>query len=393
MHLRTLSFLLITTASKSYGSSIAGSYASSRELSYYPPNAECTEYRIPVTITSDNLVFNITQWRDDFALQDFLTTFTTRPSAHYPAIKDGTTVTETFTYNIAASFCKPKNLPKSKAVILATHGVGLARAHWNSPFKPEEHNFVQHAIDKGYSVFFYDRLGNGGSDKPPGYKNQSRMQREVLKELATLVRSGQYTGNSGAPVRVVAMGFALGAYIAHYTMAAHPSLFDAAILTGVNYNTSVINTNGLVRSFVPRVASLQNSHKFGMLDTGYVTWADGIANINTYFKYPYYDVDLALLIEEIKNPFTITEFETLIDGDLDASKFTGPVLAMAGKNDYVICDGECEGIYYEDAVRAVFKNAKPVLPYLHPHSSHNINFHHNATAAFGMMTDFLDAHL
>ncbi|TRX94943.1 hypothetical protein FHL15_004028 [Xylaria flabelliformis] len=388
----TLSFLLITTASKSYGSSIARSYASSHELSYYPPNAECTEYRIPVTITSDNLVFNITQWRDDFALQDFLTTFTTRPSAHYPAIKDGTTVTETFAYNIAATFCKPKNLPKSKAVILATHGVGLARAHWNSPFKPEEHNFVQHAIDKGYSVFFYDRLGNGESDKPSGYKNQSRMQREVLKELATLVRSGQYTGNSGAPVRVVAMGFALGAYIAHYTMAAHPSLFDAAILTGIGYNTSVINTNGLVRSFVPRVASLQNSHKFGRLDPGYVTWADGIANINTYFKYPYYDVDLALLIEEIKNPFTITEFETLIDGDLDASNFTGPVLAMAGKSDYVICDGECEGIY-EDAVRAVFKNAKPVLPYLHPHSSHNINFHHNATAAFGMMTDFLDAHL
>lgn len=35
----------------------------------------------------------------------------------------------------------------------------------NSPYKPEEYNFVQHAISQGYSVFFYDRLGQGSSDK------------------------------------------------------------------------------------------------------------------------------------------------------------------------------------------------------------------------------------
>ncbi|KAI1752206.1 alpha/beta-hydrolase [Xylaria castorea] len=301
-----LSFLLTITVSQLYGSSIARSYADPHELSYYPPKAECTEYQIHVMIISDN----------DYALQEFLTTSTTRSSAHYAAIKDGTTVTETFTYNIAASFYQPKNLPKSNMVILAAHGVGLARAYWNSPFTPKEHNFVQYAISKGYSVIFYDRLGNSKPDKLFPFKNQFKMQREVVKELAVLVRSGQYTGNSGAPVKVVAMGFALGAYIARYTMAAHPGLFDAAILAGVNSNTSVINTNGLVRSFVPRVASLQNAHKFGGLDTGYVTWVDGIATINTYFKYPRY-----------QNPFTFTEFETLIDGDLDAINFTCPVLA------------------------------------------------------------------
>ncbi|KAI8955532.1 alpha/beta-hydrolase [Xylaria longipes] len=337
MHSKTLS-LLVISASKSY-SSTARSYADPHELSYYPLNAECTEYKIPVTIT-DNIVFNITEWRDDYALQDFLTTLTTRPSAHYPGIEDGATVTETFTYNIAASFYRPNNLPNSKTIILATHGVGLARAHWISPFKPKEHKFVQHAISKWYSVFFYDRLGNGKADKLSEYKNQSRIQR----------------GNSGTPDKVVAMGFALGPYMAHYTMAAHPGLFDAAVLTGINYNTSVINTNSLVRSFVPRVASLQNTHKFGGLDTGYVTWVDGIANINTYFKYLYYDVDLVLSIEEIKNPVRFYRIETIIDGDLDASNFTGPVLAMAGKNDHVVCDGECEGIF-EGATRAVFKNA------------------------------------
>ncbi|KAI0431538.1 alpha/beta-hydrolase [Xylaria sp. FL1042] len=346
MHLRTRGLVLAITAYISY---------------------------IPVKITSDNLVFNITEWQDDYALQGFLTTVTTCASAHYPGIRDGTTVTETKTYDIAASFCRPKTSPGLDSVILATHGVGLARAHWNSPFKPEEYNFVQHAVSKGYSVFFYDRLGNGRSNKyPSGYKNQFRMQREVLKELATLVRPGRYTGNCGTPKKVVAMGFALGAYISHYTMASHPELFDAAVLTGVNYNTSI--------------ASLQNTDRFSEYDTGYLTWVDAIANINTYFKYPYYDVDVALSLEEMKNPFTFLEFETPVDGDLDASNFTGPVLAMAGKNDYVICDGECKGIF-DEAAREVFKNAKRCMPYLHPHSNHNLNFHHNATGAFNIMTD------
>jgi hypothetical protein len=37
---------------------------------------------------------------------------------------------------------------------------------------------------------------------------------------------------------------------------------------------------------------------------------------------------VALSLGDIKNPFTFTELETLIDGDLDASNFTGPVLII-----------------------------------------------------------------
>ncbi|KAI1283002.1 hypothetical protein F5Y07DRAFT_351583 [Xylaria sp. FL0933] len=129
---------------------------------------------------------------------------------------------------------------RSKLPPIILCSTGPVRAHWNSPFKPEEYNFFQHAVSKGYPVFFYDRLGKGKSDN-----------------------------------------YTLGAYISHYTIALQLDLFDAAVLAGVNYNTSVINTNGLVRSFVPRVASLQNTDRFGEFDTGYLIWVDGIANINT----------------------------------------------------------------------------------------------------------------
>ncbi|KAM0337694.1 hypothetical protein ACHAPU_011524 [Fusarium lateritium] len=244
---------------------------------YYPPNANCWEYKVPVTITSENVVFNFPDWKDDYALQDFLTAVTTRESAGYPSPIVGTK-NETATYTLAASFCTPKR-PGKKTIILATHGIGQARTHWNSAYEPDEYNFVQHAISKGYSFWFYDRLGTGESDKS--------------------------------------------------------------------------------------------------------------THTNSYFKYPYYDIPTTLYCEEYKNPFAIGEFLTIADGNFDASNFTGAALAITGETDYIICDGDCHSIFEEPA-RTIWKNAK-FEPYLHPNASHNINYHHNATKAYGVITDFLNS--
>jgi hypothetical protein len=139
---------------------------SNQTQAYYPPNANCIEYSIPITITSSNPVFNFTQWDDDLGLQGFLAVATTRAGAGYPGVIGGYE-NVTSDYEIAASFCTPKKPAggKEKNVILATHGIGPGREHWNSAFKPEEYNFVQHAVNSGYSVFFYDRLGTGLSSK------------------------------------------------------------------------------------------------------------------------------------------------------------------------------------------------------------------------------------
>jgi hypothetical protein len=65
------------------------------------------------------------------------------------------------------------------------------------------------------------------------------------------------------------------------------------------------------------------------------------------------------------------------------------IQAITGETDYIICDGECRGIFEEPA-RTIWKNAK-FEPYLHPHASHNFNFHHNATGAYGVITGFLES--
>lgn len=137
----------------------------SLQQSYYPPNADCVDYMIPVDIVSSNYEFNFTKWDSDYDLEDFLSIATTRAGANYPSVLSGPKV-ENATYRIAASVCSPKTKTgKAKTVLLATHGIGPARSHWNSPFRPDEYNFVQWAVKEGYSVFFYDRLGCGASEK------------------------------------------------------------------------------------------------------------------------------------------------------------------------------------------------------------------------------------
>ncbi|KAF5696571.1 alpha beta-hydrolase [Fusarium globosum] len=334
---------------------------------YYPPNADCWEYKVPVTITSENAVFDFPDWEDDYALQDFLTAATTRDSAGYPSPIVGTK-NETATYTLAASFCTPKHAGK-KAIILATHGIGQARTHWNAAHQPAEYNFVQHAISKGYSVWFYDRLGTGESEKVSGFTNQLRKQKAILIQLAKIVKSGQYTGTFGRPDKLAVMGFSFGSFITHFAVAENPTIADAAILTAINYNTTGLNLKGLIRSFVPRVASLQNPRRFGLLNAGYLTWVDTIAQINT--QYPYYDLPTASYCEEYKQPFAIGEFLTIAHGDFDASGFTGAALAITGETDYIICDGQCRGIFEEPA-QTIWKNAK-------------------FETAYGVITDFLES--
>lgn len=138
---------------------------------YYPPEADCFEYKVPVSISTEINTFDFPNWTDDYQLQDFLANVTTRPSAGYPSPITGM-VNYTGSFTIAASFCTPKKKSYKKTVILATHGIGQGRTHWNSAYEPDNYNFVQHAISKGYSVWFYDRLGVGESDQCVRYSSR-----------------------------------------------------------------------------------------------------------------------------------------------------------------------------------------------------------------------------
>jgi pimeloyl-ACP methyl ester carboxylesterase len=97
----------------------------------------------------------------------------------------------------------------------------------------------------------------------------------VLQGLIGEVRAGKYTGSIGVPEKVALIGFSFGSYITHNVLSATPDLADAAVLTAIGLNVEKgVNGNGLLRSFMPRIASGLNSKRFGELDAGYLSWRD-----------------------------------------------------------------------------------------------------------------------
>ncbi|RMZ86041.1 hypothetical protein DV737_g305, partial [Chaetothyriales sp. CBS 132003] len=334
-----------------------GTYYKTLEQTYYPPSAKCNDYMVPVRTDYDEQQFTATPWQNDFDLTSFLVEASTRAGAGYPS-PFGAPKHINATFEIAATFCTPLHKTgNEKTVILATHGIGPARAHWNPPFQPEKYSFVQWAVEHGYSVFFYDRLG-------------------------------QYTGDIGKPNKLALMGFSFGSYTTHGAISLTPDIADAVILTGIGFNTSGLNGNGLLRSFVPRIAALQDPALYGDRDYGYATWVDKFGLIWNYFNEPNYDPAAAEFVESAKEPFSIPEFLTFASEPEDSSKFTGAALHITGETDYIVCDGDCDGIYDEPS-STLYRNARSLELVLHPGSSHHINFHHNATGAFQVITDFL----
>lgn len=122
------------------------------------------------------------------------------------------------------------------------------------------------------------------------------------------------------------MGFSFGSYATHSAIATSPDLADAVILTAIGFIDTGLNPNGLVRSFVPRLANIQNPALFNDLDNGYVSWVDKYSLVWNYFKQPFYNTGAAEFVEAAKVPFSIAEFLSFLSGPKDASKYLGPVL-------------------------------------------------------------------
>lgn len=189
------------------------------------------------------------------------------------------------------------------------------------------------------------------------------------------------------------MGFSFGSYTTHAAIAEKPEIADAVILTGFSMNDSAtgINGNGLVRSFVPRLANVENPSLFGDRNNGYLTWPSVFDLIMDYFKAPAFENDVALFTESVKQPFTLGEFLTFAGpASIPAEKWNKPALHLTGELDYIVCDGFCPGVFEEPA-KTLYKNANPLQLSLHPGASHHINFHKNATGAFKVITTFLES--
>ncbi|KAH6674319.1 Alpha/Beta hydrolase protein [Halenospora varia] len=374
----------------SLGSSLGLVLATPTVRSTKAATRNCEEYMIPVSVSSTVFIPSFEHFNDDFDVVDFVS---------YLARRDFQTALNPFsgtknvtgTYTIGATICSPtKDTAKSKTLLLATHGLGYDRRYWDSGIQAANYSFVDFALERGYSVFFYDRLGTGSSSKVSGYDEaQASTQLAILQQLTSFLRSGQYTGTLGKPSKLVHVGHSFGSSLSNALIATTPQLSDAAILTGIAYNGTQFGT--VLESFGLRIATGQAPGKWTGRDNGYLTWVDAPANAVAFYKGGSYDKEVLWYSEDNKQPIAIIEFLTLATLPAAALAFTGPTMVISGEFDWIVCGGNCVGVL-DHPTKELFPNATDLQINVHPKAGHGFNFAYNATGAYTAMLDYLNKH-
>lgn len=365
----------------------------------------CKQLDIPVFATANSAVYDIPKVDNDIEATAWAIYDATRTTPHgvQNIIKNTTT---SGTYNIHAQLCVPKSSNKD-VLQIATHGVHYDSRYWDSKYKPENHSYVEAALEAGYSILTYDRLGVGQSDKPDAYTVvQAPLELEILRQLTLMARNGSLYDFAGhakpadpvfkalemkKPGKVTHVGHSFGSFLTSAFIAKYGPLSDGAIITGYLLTENLASAGST--SFSVEYAATGNP-PFKRSSGYVVAQRSGIQNIffggnpKTAFTKEMLDYGV-----KIKQPVPIGEFASAFSliGNPGPS-FTAPVQFLLPEFDFYICRGDCKGLANITALEQTYPNASKIEVALQPNTGHALPLHNNATAGFQLIFDFFGRH-
>ena len=209
------------------------------------PNAACAVFTLPVPVSVQQPVYDIAHVDNDIEATQFAINADTwsfpQPSER---VVNNITIDETF--DISVQLCVPDEQAKRSSLHLATHGWVFDKRYWDVIVNPSEYSYVQAALDNGYSILTYDRLGTGLSDKPNAYTTvQFPVEIAILSKMTELARTGTILtlakkSNHALPhvtfEKVIHVGHSTGTFLSSAVISLFPGLSDAAVLTGLPPN-------------------------------------------------------------------------------------------------------------------------------------------------------------
>ena len=212
------------------------------------PNRVCQQFDIPVPVSATNARYDIPRVDSNIDATNYALNSDTWSSPTPPRrVIENITIADTFIIN--AQLCTPRS-PSSKnkkdVLQIATHGLVYDKRYWDSELHPETYSYVEAAVNAGYSILTYDRLGTGLSAKPDAYTVvQSPLQLEILRKLTIMARSGDLFAfakqqKSSKPEiqqierasKVVHVGHSFGSILTSALLSSYGNISDAAIITG-----------------------------------------------------------------------------------------------------------------------------------------------------------------
>ena len=198
--------------------------------------------------------------------------------------------------------------------------------YWDVRIKPSTYSYLDAALAEGYSVFTYDRLGTGKSQKPNGYDAvQVAPQVEILRQLTLLARAGKLVTSSVSkppgsspstkifaaykPKKIVHVGHSLGSITTIGLLNTdNGTLSDGAILTGFIYSNKGLGAGQLIPGWGFEYAKENDPVKFGDRSGGYIVQARP-GNVQLQFvKKGTFEPALLDYAWQIRQPATVSEF-------------------------------------------------------------------------------------
>ena len=360
---------------------------------------------VPVPVTANNSIYDVTHVNNNIDAAhwaQYEDTWDT-PSAAERIIRN---ITISKTYNIHANLCVPPNGKKRSNLQIATHGAAFDSRYWNVPIDPEQHSYVSAALDEGYSILTYDRLGTGLSDKPDAYTEvQPPAELEILRGITEIARSGklwEHVSHSASPLgshvtfnKFIHIGHSYGSILTMALAAKYPNLSDAAIFTSAIYNKEIYS----LQTPLAYEFALDNDPKlFAGSKSGYLV-PGTVSGIQTGFFSSRenkttgiggFEPRLLDYAYSIRQPVPLAVHYALAVLDILALEFTGSVQFVVAEFDFLVCYGDCRNTYNTTELLEFYPKAADINVHVVPGTGHGLPLHNKARIGFDATLAWLD---
>ncbi|KAK8138606.1 hypothetical protein PG984_001986 [Apiospora sp. TS-2023a] len=240
-------------------------------------------------------------------------------------------VTVSGNYSIAATYCESDRGP-GKTLQVLTHGIAFDRSYWDFPFNNYNYSYVNQAIGRGYSAFFFDRLGLGQSSHgEPVNEIQSWLEVSALDDLTTMLRENSIPEIKAKFDKIVHVGHSFGSIQTYGLVAAYPDSSDGIVLTGFGQDPAFLPYFRLGNNFVgANTVPALATYPAGYFAAGSVSGAE-----ISFFAPGQSDQSVLRAAAAAEQPVTVGGPSST------QNAFRGPVFVVTGKRDDPFCGGDC----------------------------------------------------
>ncbi|GAB7046902.1 hypothetical protein JCM9534A_20280 [Catenuloplanes indicus JCM 9534] len=277
-------------------------------------------------------------------------------------------------YRIMTWLCTPKRPTPVVQVLMS--GFTYDHHYWTVA-SPGRRSYVQSALAAGHAVLYIDRIGVGGSDRPPADAVNADTEAHVAHQLVQRLRKDRYR-------TVVAVGHSYGSLIWAAESYRYDDV-DALVLSGYLHGTHV-PTQLLIRAHLQQAEGSP---------PGYLTQAPNFRR-RAYLHPPGVTGQMTELDERLRTTGTTGELTSL--KNLADPTYTGrirrPVLLQIGVQDLLFCNpltglpcGSPADLCHRE--KALYPRA-PLSATVQRDTGHSILLHRSAQSATATALAWID---